>query len=93
MINVHWGVLSPWSIIHQEVFLYSCSDACSKYTKKSSRLPGVFITGGSRLTSVFITGELFWTPGSHFTDFKEHTTIFNGSIILKIDCKESFYRF
>jgi hypothetical protein len=30
-----------------------------------------------RLVSVFITGELIWTLGSHFTDFKEHTTIFN----------------
>jgi hypothetical protein len=52
-----------------------------------SRLPSVFITGESILTSVFITGELFWTPGIHFADFKENTTIFNGSIILKIDCK------
>jgi hypothetical protein len=65
-----------------------------------SRFPGVFITGESRLHVVFITGELklpgvlitgessrewFWTPGSHFTDFKEHTAIFKGSIILKID--------
>ncbi len=26
-----------------------------------------------------------WTPGSHFMDFKEHITIFKGSIIQKID--------
>jgi hypothetical protein len=50
-----------------------------------SRLPGVFTTGELRLTGVFTTGELFWTPGSHFTDFKEHITIFKGSVILKID--------
>jgi hypothetical protein len=40
-----------------------------------------------RLTGVFITGESFWTPGSHFTDFKEHTTIFKGCIIPKIVCR------
>jgi hypothetical protein len=33
---------------------------------------------GKRLPSVFITRKLFWTLGSHFTDF----TIFQGSIIL-----------
>jgi hypothetical protein len=52
-----------------------------------SRLPGVFTTGELRLAGVFITGGSFWTPGSHFNDFKAHTTIFNGSIILKIDCR------
>jgi hypothetical protein len=52
-----------------------------------SRLPCVFNTGESRLPGVFITGELFWTPGSHFTDFKEYTTILKGSIILKINCR------
>jgi hypothetical protein len=63
-----------------------------------SRLPGVFITGELRLADVFTTGELrlagvfttgesFWTPGSHFTDVKEHITIFKGSVILKIDCR------
>jgi CTP:phosphocholine cytidylyltransferase-like protein len=34
---------------------------------------------------VFITGESFWTPGNHFTDFKDHTAIFKGTITLKID--------
>jgi hypothetical protein len=62
------------------------------YSKKStprvfitgeSRLPGVFTTRELRLAGIFITGESFWTPGSHFTVFKEHTTIFKGSIILK----------
>ncbi len=52
-----------------------------------SRLPGVFTTGELRLAGVFITGESFWTPGSHFNDFKEHTTIFKGSITLKIVCR------
>jgi hypothetical protein len=50
-----------------------------------SRLPGVFTTGESRLLGVFITGESFWTPGSCFTDFKDHTAIFKGIIILKIN--------
>jgi hypothetical protein len=99
--------LTLWSIIHQKVFLLTCSYACSRYTR--SRLPGVFITGESRfpcvfitresrlpcvfttaelrLAGVFITGESIWTPGSHFTDFKEHTTILKGSIILKIVCR------
>jgi hypothetical protein len=35
----------------------------------------------------FMTGESFWTTGSRFTDFKEHTTIFKGTIILKTDCR------
>jgi hypothetical protein len=52
-----------------------------------SRLPGVFTTGELRLAGVFTKGESFWTPGSHFTDFKEHITIFKGSVILKIDCR------
>jgi hypothetical protein len=49
-----------------------------------SQLPGIFSTGESRLPSVFITAELFWKPGSVFTDFKKH--IFKGHVILKIDC-------
>jgi hypothetical protein len=51
------------------------------------RLPGVFTTGELRLAGVFTTGVSFWTPGSHFTDFKERITIFKGSVILKIDCR------
>ncbi len=51
------------------------------------RLLGVFTTRESRLANLFITGKSFWTPGSHFTDFKEHRTIFRGSIMLKIDCR------
>jgi hypothetical protein len=46
------------------------------FTTGELRHPGVFTTGESRLPSVFITRELFWTPGSRFTDFKEHATIF-----------------
>jgi hypothetical protein len=49
-----------------------------------SRLPDVFTTRELRLASVFIIGESFWTPGSHFTDFMEHTAIFKRSIIQKI---------
>jgi hypothetical protein len=45
------------------------------------------LSGDSRLPGVFVTGESFWTPGNRFTDFKEHTTIFKGTIILKIDCR------
>jgi hypothetical protein len=57
-----------------------------------SRLPGLFITGELRLPGVLIIGELrlkapwchhsresFWTPGSRFTDFKEHTTVLDGA--------------
>jgi hypothetical protein len=47
--------------------------------------PAVFITGESTVAGVFFAGESFWTFGSHITDFKEHTTIFTGTIILKID--------
>jgi hypothetical protein len=54
-----------------------------KYTILKLLLTTV-INGELRLAGVSITGESFWTPGSHFTDFKEHTTIFKGSIILKI---------
>jgi hypothetical protein len=50
-----------------------------------SQLPDVFTTGELRLNGVFITGESFWTPGSCYTDFNEHTTIFK--VILKIDCR------
>ncbi len=66
------------------------------YTKKltpghihhgESRLSAVFTTGELRLSKIFITREFFWTPGSHFTNFQEHTTIFKGTIILKIDCR------
>ena len=52
-----------------------------------SRLPGVFTTGELRLAGIFITGESFWTPGSRFTDFKEHITIFKGTIIQKIESR------
>jgi hypothetical protein len=38
----------------------------------------------SQLSSAFITKELFWTPWSHFTDFRGHTTIFKGTVIPKI---------
>jgi hypothetical protein len=43
-----------------------------------SRIPGVFTTGVLRLAGVFITTESFWTPESHFTNFKEHSTVFKG---------------
>ncbi len=49
-----------------------------------SRSPSEFTTGELRLAGVFITGESFWTPGSHFTNFKENTTIFKGSINIKL---------
>ncbi len=49
-----------------------------------SRIPGVFTTRELRHAGVFITGELLWTAGRHFTDFKEHTKIFSGYIILNI---------
>ncbi len=55
------------------------------FTTGELRLPSVFTTGESRLPGVFITGESFWTPGSRFTDFKNHTAIFKGIIILKIN--------
>jgi hypothetical protein len=29
---------------------------------------------------------IYSSPGSRFNDFKEHTTIFTGTIILKINC-------
>ncbi len=31
---IHWGVLTPWSIIHQKVVLLTYSYAFSKYNKK-----------------------------------------------------------
>ncbi len=51
------------------------------------RLHGVVTRGELRLPSVFIIRESFWTPGSHFTDFKKHTTIFKWTIIPKLGCK------
>ncbi len=45
----------------------------------------VLNTSSRRLPGVFIAGESFLTPGSCFTDFKGHTTIFKGTIILKIE--------
>ncbi len=45
-----------------------------------SWLSGLFTTGQSRLPGVFFTRKLFWTLGSHFTNFKEHTTSFKGTI-------------
>ncbi len=48
------------------------------------RLHRVFINGESRLSDVFTTGESrfagVFITGSHFTDHKEHTTIFEGSM-------------
>jgi hypothetical protein len=69
------------------VFITGESRLPGVFTTGESRLPGVFTTGESRLPGVFITGESFWTPGSRFTDFKEHITIFKGTIIQKIDCR------
>ncbi len=57
-----------------------------------SWLPGVFIIGESRLPGVFTTVESFWTPGSHFTYFKEHTTIFKDNLILKMVSIERSYQ-
>ncbi len=69
------------------VFITGKSRLPCVFITGESRLPGVFTTGELRLAGVFITRESFWTPGSHFTDFKEHTTILKGSIILKIVCR------
>jgi hypothetical protein len=52
-----------------------------------NRLPGVFATGELSLPSALITEESFWTPESRFTNFKDHTKIFKGTVILKIDCR------
>jgi hypothetical protein len=57
------------------------------YSPLGVKTPCVFTTGELRLSGVFITKESFWTPRSRITDFKEHTTIFRGSLILKIDCR------
>jgi hypothetical protein len=70
-----------------DVFIARESRLHKLFITRESRLPGVFTTRESRLASVFITGELIWTPESHFIDFKEHTTIFKGSIILKLNCR------
>ncbi len=69
------------------VFITGESRLPCVFTTGESRLPGVFTTGELRLAGVFITRELFWIPGSHFIDFNKHTTIFKGSIILKIVCR------
>ena len=57
------------------------------YSPLGVKTPHLFTTGELRFPCVFITKELFWTPRSRITDFKEHTTIFKGSVILKIDCR------
>jgi hypothetical protein len=56
------------------------------YSPLGVKTPRVFTTGELRLPGVFITKESFWTP-SCITHFKEHRTIFKGSVILKIDCR------
>jgi hypothetical protein len=56
-----------------------------------SHFSGVFTTRELRLAGVFITGVSFLTPGSYFTNFKEHTTILKGSINLKIDWGHFIY--
>jgi hypothetical protein len=56
------------------------------FITRECRLSGVLNMGESRLLSVINTWESFWTPRSRFTDFNEHTTIFKGTIIIKIDC-------
>ncbi len=82
---LHCGVFTLWSFYHQKFF---CKPVVMLVRNISrSQLPGVFTTGESRLNGVFITGESFWTPGSRFTDFNEHTTIFKVNVILKIDCR------
>ncbi len=57
------------------------------YSPLGVKAPHVFTTGELRLPGVFITKELFWTLRSRITDFKEHATIFKGSVILKINCR------
>ncbi len=69
------------------VFITGESRLHDVFTTGESRLPDVFTTRESRLPSVFITGVSFRTLGSRFTYFKEHITIFKGTIILKIDCR------
>ncbi len=69
------------------VFITGESRLPGVFTTGELRLPSVFTTGESRLLGVFITGESFQTPGSCFTDFKDHTAIFKGIIILKINCR------
>jgi hypothetical protein len=56
------------------------------FTTGESRLPGVFTTGESSLLSVFVTGSRFGHLGSFYL-FKEHTTIFEVNVVLKIDCR------
>jgi hypothetical protein len=67
------------------VFITGESRLPGVFTHGELRLPGVLINGVSRLPGVFITGESFWTPGSRFNDLKDHTAMFNGIIILKIN--------
>ncbi len=73
------------------VFITEESRLPGVFTTGELRLPGVITTGESRLLGVFITGESFWTPGSCFTDFKDHTAIsrYYGTQqgILKINCR------
>ncbi len=86
----HRGIETPLCIHHRGVETPQC------IYHQGLRLASVFITGESFWTPgshfghrgvILDTGESFWTLGSHITDFKEHTTIFKGSIILKIVCR------
>jgi hypothetical protein len=61
------------------VFTQGNRDSPVKSPLESRDSPLYIPTGESKLLSVFITGELFWTLGSCFTDFEEHTTIFEGT--------------
>ncbi len=71
VINLWVEVLLPGLFITRSFFLQAYSDACSNYTKKST--PWCIHHRG-----------VFWTLGSRFTDFKKNTTIFKGTLILKI---------
>ncbi len=72
---------TPWCIHHRGVETPLCIH------HRGVETSGVFTTGALRLAGVVLSRESFWTLGSQFTDFKEHTTIFKRSIIQKIVCR------
>ncbi len=81
------GSLDSLVYYSPESFLITCSDACSKYTKK----PGVFLTGGVE-TPQCIHNQGFETPRCiHHRGVETCRCIHHQGVIL--ESGESFYRF
>jgi hypothetical protein len=86
-VNLFWCLFEIHQVVYSQVYSSQGSwDSLVYFTTGVSGLPRVFTTRELRLPSEFINGETF-ERGKLLTNFKEHTTICKGIIILKIDCR------